>query len=270
MSYLILECGSTARGDTNIHSDRDLVCIWSGSAPNYSFFKEVYGEIMFYPLDTIKSMSKKGSLFITHLDIDSKYLDGDKKIFNSFSGYRPQREQIKESFRNTANFIKEIQWYPDVLMGKLWLCDVLYVSLRNCIYCKNALNDNYFFGYEDAIKKLQLTQSDTVKMLLLREGKYSYRRREIKNTENININDIEDVCRAILGQKVKFLIGGITNWEQMQRKDYWAERLIERAILNGEYNNINFLDKIKSHNYNKYCIKSDVAKIIALKNKTYI
>lgn len=270
MSYLILECGSAARGDTNIHSDRDLVCIWSGSPPDYSILKEVHGEIMYYSLDTIKKMSKKGSLFLTHLDIDSKYLDGDQKIFSSFRGYRPKKEKIEESLINTSNVIKEIVWYPDTLVGKLWLYDVLYVSLRNFIYCKNALSDIYSFGYEDAIEKLHITQNDSDKMLLLREGKYSYRRNDIKNIENISIKDIENVCQAILGKTVKFLNGGNTNWKQMYRKDYWAERFIERAILNGEYNDSSFLDKIRFHNYNKYCIKSDVARIIDFKTNRHV
>lgn len=265
MSYLIVECGSVARGDTNIHSDRDLVCIWSGNPPDYSFLKEAHGEIMFYSLDTIKNMRKKGSLFLTHLDIDSKYLDGDEKMFSSFRGYRPKKEKIEESLINTANLIKEISWYPNTLVGKLWLYDILYVSLRNFVYCKNALNDIYLFGYEDAINELHITQNDINKMLLLREGKYSYRRKDIKNIEDICINDVEGVCRAILGKTVRFLSGGNTNWEKMHKKDYWTERFIERAILNGEYNDTSFLDKIKLHNYNKNYIKSDMTQIIKFK-----
>lgn len=265
MSYLILECGSAARGDTNIHSDRDLVCIWSGNPPNYSLLNKVHGEIMYYSLGAIKRMSKKGSLFITHLDIDSKYLDGDKKIFSPFRGYRPKKEKIKETLINTSNFIKEIIWYPDTLVGKLWLYDVLYVSLRNFIYCKNALTDIYLFGYEAAIEKLHIAQNYSDKMLLIREGKYSYRRKDIKIIENISIKDIENICQAILGETVRFLNGGNTNWERMYKKDYWAERFIERAILNGEYTDVSFLDKIRFHNYNKHSIKSDVAKIIDFK-----
>ncbi|MBU9841911.1 hypothetical protein J1780_18350 [Rahnella aceris] len=270
MSYLILECGSAARGDTNTNSDRDLVCIWSGNPPNYSAFKEAYGEVMFYSLHSIKKMSAKGSLFLTHLDIDSKYIDGDKKLFNLFTGYRPLKEHVRGSLLNTVNFIKEICWYPDILIGKLWLCDVLYVSLRNCIYCKNALNNHYLFGYENAIEKLQLTQNNFSRMLLLREGKYSYRCGDVKEKANLSINDIEEVCREILGESVKFITGGVTNWESLQRKDYWDERLIERAILNGEYNDVAFLDEIKLHNYNKHLIKSHVAKIIELKSNTRI
>ncbi|MBV7405605.1 hypothetical protein [Enterobacter sp. ENT03] len=265
MSYLILECGSVARGDTNTHSDRDLVCIWSENPPNYIALNEIYGEIMYYSLNTIKKMRQKGSLFLTHLDIDSKYLDGDKKLSSSFRGYRPQKEKILCSLINTAALIKEIIWYPDSLVGKLWLYDVLYVSLRNFTYCKNALNGTYLFGYEDAIERFHATQNHIETMLLIREGKYSYRRKDIKKIEKLTIRNIENACQSILGETVKFTNGGNTKWEQMYRKDYWAERFIERAILNGEYNDPKFIEKIKLHNYNKNCIKSDITKIIKLK-----
>lgn len=265
MSFLILECGSAARGDINKHSDRDLVCVWSDTPPDYSSLQKKYGNIMFYSALSIKKMSEKGSLFLTHLDRDSKYLAGDIKLFCSFSGYRPQKSQIKESLINTANFIREIHWHPETLIGKLWLYDVLYVSLRNLVYCKNAMNDNYLFGYEDAIEKLQLTQYTRSIMLLIREGKYSFRSGDFKEPNNLSIKGVEDVCREITGHSVNFLAGGITNWQDIKRQDYWAERLIERAIINGEYNDSVFLNEIKTHNYNKYLIKSHVAKILELK-----
>lgn len=266
MSYLILECGSVARGDTNMRSDRDLVCIWSDSPPNYLAIEEAYGDTMFYSLESIKKMREKGSLFLTHLDIDSKYLAGDINIFSFLKGYRPLKKQINNSCFDTLNFIKNINWYPDSLIGRLWLCDVLYVSLRNFIFCKNALKNHYSFGYEDAMRNFTLAENNILTMLLIREGKYSYRCKDTRQKEKINIRDIEEACQVILGQPVKFLAGGTTNWTEIYKKDYWSERLIERAIINKEYDDTAFLNKIKLHNYNKNSIKSDLAKIIKLKN----
>lgn len=265
MSYLILECGSAARGDTNSNSDRDLVCIWSGTAPNYAAIKEMHGEVIFYSVPSIIKMRNKGSLFLTHLDIDSRYLEGDKKLRCYFDGYRPLNKCLTDTILDSMRFIHKVRWYPDVLIGKLWLCDVLYVALRNFIYCKNAMDGYYIFGYESAVEKLNLSEDEFSMMMNVREGKYSYRRGDAQGKDNLNISDIEDVCRSVLGQSVSFMKGGTTDWKGIKRRDYWAERIIERAIINGEYEDEGFLDQLKDHSYNRVCIRSRTNKILQLK-----
>lgn len=90
MSYLIIECGSSARGDTNPSSDIDRVCIWE-TPPNFSSIEKEFGPVMFYSLETIKKMRAKGSLFLTHLDIDSIYISGNKHLMRFYKGYRPSK-----------------------------------------------------------------------------------------------------------------------------------------------------------------------------------
>ncbi|WP_272533248.1 hypothetical protein [Providencia sp. PROV212] len=268
MSYVILECGSVARGDTNIHSDRDLVCIWSGILPNYSHIEKTHGETMFYSIDNITRMRKKGSLFLTHLDIDSKYLDGNIKLLNVFKGYRPQKKHIRNTQLDTITFIKKIHWYPDSLVGEFWLCDVLYVALRNFIYCKNALSNCYLFGYEDAIKNFSLTSVEYSTMLLLREAKYLFRSGRLEKLDSFDINNIEKVCHSILGQPINFFKGGSTCWDEEWKNNYWSGRFIERAILNNEFDDDTFLEKIKRYNYNKYSLRTEITEIV--NNKTLV
>lgn len=263
MSHVIIECGSAARGDTNRNSDLDLVCIWSGKPPNYLTVGEKHEDIMFYSVETIKRMREKGSLFLTHLDVDSIYIEGDKDLLKLFKGYRPPKRLLEKLFQDTRNFILEIKWHPHDLLGLLWLCDVLYVSLRNCIYCKNAFSDRYVFGYTDALKELGLSSSETSIMLDLREGKYIYRRGSFEEI-NFNIRNIEYTCETILNCPVSFVVGGTTDWSRNWRMDYWDERLIERAILNKEHNDDEFLKKIRRHNYNKFSLRSDMKRIVEM------
>lgn len=263
MTHVIIECGSAARGDTNRSSDLDLVCIWSGKPPYHLTAEENHEDIMFYSVEAIKRMRDKGSLFLTHLDVDSIYIEGDKDLLNMFKGYRPPKRLLKKLFHDTRNFILEIEWHPRGLLGLLWLCDVLYVSLRNCIYCQNAFNERYVFGYTDALKELGLSSSEISIMLDLREGKYIYRRGGFEEI-NFDIRNIEYACEAILSCSASFVPGGATDWSRNWRMDYWDERLIERAILNQEHNNDEFLKKIRRHNYNKFSLKSDMKRIVEM------
>lgn len=264
MPYVIVECGSSARGDTNENSDLDLVCIWSGRNPDYKSISSEYGDIMFYSQETIRRMRDKGSLFLTHLDVDSKYIHGDTNLLLEFRGFRPPKHQIETLFNETRQFIESVDWFPNSDIGRLWLCDLLYVSLRGCVYCKNAINGIFAFGFLDALKACKLPKSVVSTLLDLREGKYAYRKKSISSFQSFNLGNIEQACRFILEQETKFRIGGITDWSKIVRNDYWGERLIERAILNGEHRDDEFMNKIMRHNYNKFTLKSDVAKIIEM------
>lgn len=267
MPYVIIQCGSSARGDANNNSDVDLVCIWSENQPDFKKITAEYGDIMFYSQETIRRMKEKGSLFLTHLDVDGIYVTGDRSLLDNFKNFRPKKHHLAKQLSHTKKFIQNIQWYPNNAIGKLWLCDVLYVSLRSCIYCKNAINKIYSFGYLGALSEHGLSEQDIKIMLDIREGKYLYRSQNLKKplkneSLNLNIDSIKYICQVITGYPLQLSPGGSTNWKKIKDTDYWSERLIERAILNGEYLDEKFLLNIRKHNYHKFEIKSEIAKII--------
>lgn len=264
VSYVVIECGSAARGDANENSDLDLVCIWSGRTPDYKSISSRYGDIMFYSQETIRRMRDKGSLFLTHLDVDSKYISGDASLLLEFRGFRPPNHQPKRLFDETRRFIASVDWFPNNATGRLWLCDLLYVSLRGCVYCKNAMNGKYVFGFVDALKACEIPENEINTLLSLREGKYAYRKKRFARNFSFNLEHIELACQVILNQEIKFQAGGKTDWTKIYRNDYWGERLIERAILNKEHHDDKFIQKMMHHNYNKFTLKSDVSKIVEM------
>lgn len=255
MNYVILECGSVARGDTNKNSDRDVVCIWHGKKPPFYCINKKYGETSFYSLSCIEKMRGKGSLFLTHLDVDSKYLTGDVRLINAFRGYRPSKNLVERTLSDTINFINEIIWFPDSLHGYYWLCDVLYISLRNCIFCTNALDERYLFGFEESMRALSLNSNEISTMLHIREAKYAYRLGKVDDAINPIIRNIEKVSSEILGLRANFRSGGSTHWKKDWRMDYWGERLIERAIINKECDDLRFLSRLKDHRYHRNALK---------------
>lgn len=267
MSFAIIQCGSSARGDTNINSDIDIICIWSDAKPDYKKLMIVYGDVMFYSFETIKRMKSKGSLFLTHLDIDGILLEGDPSLLETFRGFRPTAHQLKKQLRQTAEFVSHIDWYPDSPLGRLWLCDVLYVSLRTCLYLKNALSNKYVFGFLEAMHTQKIAKDLINIMLDLREAKYIYRKfGQIKNDEypffKFDISEIEIAGTLVLGAPLRLHPKGSTSWTKITTIDYWTERLIERAIINQECRSDQFLENMKRHNYNKFILKADIVQII--------
>jgi hypothetical protein len=257
-----MECGSSARGDTNSNSDRDIVCIWRDEFPDLKSINSAYGQVMFYSESALLRMKQKGSLFLVHLDIDGVWLEGDISLLDVIRGFRPTPDLVEQTQKGAINFVREIAWYPPGREGFLWLLDSLYVALRNCIYTANAIRGHYVFGLIEALKTFGLSQADVAVMLLVREGKYSYRRSCASLERLPSLKDVERLCRTIIHQEVNFVCGGSTDWHRAWRFDYWDERLVERAILNNEHQSSEFMDKMRHHNYFKTSLKKDMACIV--------
>ncbi len=265
MSFAILKCGSKARGDTNIHSDEDYVCIHTKENTSKKKIKKKYQNISFIQTDSISRMKNKGSLFITHLDVDGILIDGDSSLLGSIHSFTPNKESLELSINSTSNFIKSIEWYPPSTEGKLWLMDVLYVSLRNILYCANALTKNYKFGLQDAMSLYGLTDREVETMLEIRQGKYAFRSSSVRQqyTEILDLKLVESLVSRLINTKVIFESGGKTNWSREWNYDYWDERLIEKAIINNEVKDNGFREKLLDHNYNKRCIPDIIKKYIS-------
>lgn len=262
MAYLVMECGSSARGDTNSNSDRDVVCIWRDQFPDLNAINAAYDQVMFYSVSALHRMKQKGSLFLVHLDIDGVCLEGDISLLNEIRGFRPAPELIEETLQGAISFVREISWYPTSQEGYLWLLDSLYVALRNCIYSANAIRGHYAFGLLQALQIFGLSQSDINTILLVREGKYSYRRSCASIDTLPPLKDVERACQAIIQHEVHFSCGGLTDWHRAWKFDYWDERLIERAILNNEHQSPEFMKKMRHHNYFKNSLKKEMACIV--------
>lgn len=262
MAYLVMECGSSARGDTNSNSDRDVVCIWRDDFPDSNAINVAYGQVMYYSVGTLDRMKLKGSLFLVHLDIDGVWLEGDISLLDEIRGFRPKPDLVKQTQQGAISFVREIAWYPPGGEGFLWLLDSLYVALRNCVYSANAIRGYYAFGLLEALQVFGLSQVDIKAMLLVREGKYRYRGSCSSVGKLPRLKEVERVCHAITNHKVNFSCGGLTDWHKAWRFDYWDERLIERAILNNEHQCSEFMKKMRSHNYFKSLLKKDMACIV--------
>jgi len=260
MPYSIIKCGSAARGDANECSDEDYVCLHDNRDIPIKILKIKYPGISFLSSESIRRMKEKGSLFLVHLDVDGYVVEGDLGLLSAISNFRPKQPDLEKSIIASIDFIRGINWFPASRDGELWLLDILYVSLRNIIYCRNALRSVYLFGLLEAMNSYGLSQSDQELFLKIRQGKYAFRSgRRVKY--KIDIEDPEilstfttKICKV----PTIFSRGGFTDWDRDWKYDYWEERLIERAIINNEIKDDGFRDRLKDHSYHRRTISKEV------------
>lgn len=265
MSHAIIKCGSAARGDTNECSDVDYVCIHDGNDVAIKSLKLQYSGISFLSLESIRRMKLKGALFLVHLDVDGCVVEGDRDLLSAISGFRPCRSAMENSIENSAKFINSIKWFPDSYTGELWLLDTLYVSLRNIVYCRNALKSIYLFGLLDAIKAYGLSGHEQELIFRVRQGKYAFR--SSSNKENIvqmvSPEHLSEIATKLSEIPVAFMRGGVTDWDREWEYSYWEERLIERAIINQEIEDNGFRARLADHNYNRRKLSEDVKRYVS-------
>ncbi len=256
-NYVVIKFGSKARGDYDEKSDEDILCIYEGVI-NFNHLKKKYSQIVFYKKNDIMRMKNAGSLFLTHLDIDGVVVEGEISIIKIFSNYKPEREKIIKGIRDTKKYLSQITWYPRGGYGLGWLCDVIYVLIRNLIYLENALKGVYIFSYKKAINENEFFKNKMDVLMSIRSNKYLYRNGG-GDLVMIEINKINDLIGLALNKSVNILNYGVSNFDESY--GYLKERFFERAIINGEINYDNeFFDLLKEHRYNRCSINRKIEK----------
>ncbi|WP_280565049.1 nucleotidyltransferase domain-containing protein [Chromohalobacter sp. 48-RD10] len=261
MNFLVLKCGSAARGDANELSDIDFVCLHEDGSIPFQWLARTYPGVSFYSRSGIERMRSRGALFLTHIDVDGYPVEGEKRILDWIKAFRPPRESVLQSASETKKFIREIGWLPNSMEGRLWLCDILFVALRNFLYCANASNGIYRFGLESAISAFGLPDRYLKIFLKLRKGKYKYR--SFPNVEAPAVKDnihllAAELAEQVTGQAVTISLGGQTDWSADWRLDYWGERLLERAIINDEMPDDGYRAMLGEHNYYRRVLAKEV------------
>lgn len=261
MNFLILKCGSAARGDDNELSDIDFVCLHEDGDIPFKLLARSYPGVSFYSRSSVERMKSQGALFLTHIDVDGCPVEGERRILDWIKGFRPPRASALKAASETKKFIGEIGWLPNSMEGRLWLCDTLFVALRNFLYCMNASNGAYHFGLKSAVSAFGLPDRYVKILFEVRQGKYRYR-----SSSNAEVPDVKGdlhllaakLAEKVTGQAMHISLGGETDWNADWRIDYWGERLIERAIINNEIADDGYRAMLGERNYNRRVLANEV------------
>lgn len=262
--YVVVKCGSAARGDVNEHSDVDFVCIHGEGDVPIASLKRQYPQISFLSLELIYHMKVKGSLFLAHLDVDGSVVEGDKSLLSVIAGFRPTQSTLRTNIESTQNFLVAIEWFPTSYLGTLWLHDVLYVAFRNILYCSNALHSIFCFSLSEAMEAFGFSADQVQTMYRVRQGKYTFRSMTLDTdgTWDCDIKSLSSLATLLSKAYVSFRMGGFTDWTRSWKYDYWDERLVERAIINREVRDNGFCDLLKDHNYNRRVLPDVIRKYV--------
>ena len=174
--------GSSLRNDFDKYSDRDLLIV----ADDYNTLNELklkYANegwsISFYTYEKLKYLSKIGGLFIQHLKDESHIIKDDNcKLQSILSSFKPKNNYNPE-LNNAKKYFDLTHFVSDTTISYAWLCDVLYVGLRNYLIFENSNNRIYEFSFLKLLSILKnenrINQSEFDVLRELRVVKRNYR-----------------------------------------------------------------------------------------------
>jgi len=174
--------GSSLRADFDKYSDRDLLIV-ADDFETLERLKSDYSKedwsISFYTYSKLEFLSKNGSLFIKHLQNESKIIiDKTGKLDKLLSDFKPKND-YKKDIQECENYFDILETIPKTDLGFAWFCDSLYVGLRNYLVFKNAENGIFEFSFIKLLRGLEkqkiITKSDVEILKELRVVKRNYR-----------------------------------------------------------------------------------------------
>lgn len=178
-SYSIAYFGSSLRSDFDQYSDKDVLFVaedWGTLKKLELLYKNRGWSISTYTYSKLEYLSKQGSLFVKHLQMDSKILiDQQNRLKNILQTYHPN-DNYEEEIQNSIKYFNILKYVPNTAHGFAWFCDCFYVGFRNYLIFKAANSHAYEFSYLTLLKTLENITKDEYKTLKeLRVIKRNYR-----------------------------------------------------------------------------------------------
>jgi len=181
-NYSVAIFGSSLRADFDKYSDRDLLVV-ANDYETLEKLKKTYSKddwsISFYTYSKLEYLSENGSLFIKHLQKESKIIiDKNDRLIKILNQFNP-KSNYKKNIQDCENYFDIIRTVPKTNLGYAWFCDSLYVGLRNYLVFKNAENGIFEFSFIKLLNLIKeqglINQSDIQILKELRVVKRNYR-----------------------------------------------------------------------------------------------
>lgn len=204
-NYSIAIFGSSLREDFDKYSDRDLLIV-ANDFKTLENLKEIYSKdswsISYYTYSKLKYLSENGSLFIKHLQNESKIIVDKKGKLNKILNQFNPKNNYKNDIKVCLSYFDIIETVPKTELGFAWFCDSLYVGLRNYLVFKNAENGIFEFSFIKLLNGLseegKIKQCDIEILKELRVIKRNYREEILDELPSLNfIKKIIPILKAI-------------------------------------------------------------------------
>ncbi|MBO0341050.1 nucleotidyltransferase domain-containing protein [Flagellimonas profundi] len=232
-NYSIAIFGSSLRSDFDKYSDKDLLIV----ADDYETMEnltKIYSKddwsISFYTYSKLKYLSENGSLFIKHLQKESKIIiDKDDRLKDILNEFIPKNNYEKD-IKDCESYFDIIKTVPKTTLGYAWFCDSLFVGLRNYLVFKNAEDGIFEFSFIKLLKRLKeqrlINQSDINILRELRVVKRNYREEILDELPSLDfIKKVIPIAKGLgILESVKFV-----NSQKFQN-------IIEKSIIKRNFN----------------------------------
>jgi hypothetical protein len=178
--------GSAARGDTDIHSDCDILLVDDSVAQLQAAARTLRSRgysCATYTWSRLAHMLIRGSLFVQHLKTEAVILRDHQERLSAFlHSYSPLGDYSAD-IDATRDVIASADAISDCPWSIGWASDVLAVAVRNIGILHLANEGKYYFSFDGVLGGLRelgrLTNSDIATIRTLRTFKAHYRSRHI-------------------------------------------------------------------------------------------
>ncbi len=232
-NYSVAVFGSSLRADFDKYSDRDLLVV-ANDFKTLEKLKETYSKddwsISFYTYSKLEYLSKNGSLFIKHLQKESKTIIDPNDRFKDIINHFNPKTDYKKDIKDCENYFNIIKTVPKTTLGFAWFCDCLFVGLRNYLVFKNAENGIFEFSFIKLLNGLKeqglINQSDINLLRELRVVKRNYREEILDELPSLDfIKKVIPIVKDLgILDSVKFV------------ESETFQSLIEKSIIKRKFN----------------------------------
>ena len=175
-------------------------------------------------------MSKNGSLFIKHLQNESKIIIDKKDELSKILDEFTPKNNYKKDIQDCKKYFDIVKVIPKTDLGLAWFCDNLYVGIRNYLVFQNAQNGIFEFSFIKLLnglkKQRKIDQSDIEILKELRVIKRNYRE-EIKD---------ELPCLSFIQKVIPIVkrIGILDDVKIVESLTF--QNLVEKSIIRKRFN----------------------------------
>lgn len=180
--YSIVKFGSQLNANFDEYSDKDLLICTETNKELKELFK-LYSaagwSVSGYTYSKLKYLSNKGSLFLSHLQLNSTITyDFNNRVSNIICSHQPKDNYFTE-LDDARKYFNIINFTPDLQLGYAWFADCFYVGLRNYLIFEYANKNIFEFSYLNIIELLlienRISKEEYSVLRQLRVVKFNYR-----------------------------------------------------------------------------------------------
>lgn len=150
--------GSSARGDTDQMSDRDILIVdedVSVLRARSKVLKAAGWSVASYTFAKLDALAERGALFIQHLKLESTItIDRNERLRTRLERFEPRSDYASEIGDNDQ-LASLAGIMPDSPSAPLLSADILYVTVRNFGVLKLAERGIHVYSYDHVLRELE-------------------------------------------------------------------------------------------------------------------